>query len=228
MQIIKGERIALEQQVAKLIADKINNFPRNIVTIAFCGGSSVSGVFHQLLMQQVDWKKTRIFLTDERLVSLTDKDSNYKLLNDVLLSKLLDADAIQESNIIPFINNPDVKDSGVKQYNHELKSSKNHFDIILLSAGEDSHIASLFPNHPSINSKSKSYIKVDNSPKPPKQRISISPVLIRRSTHPILLFFGENKRKAFNNFNNPRIQLTSCPSKLVKEVKDSYVFTDLN
>ncbi|KAM0678108.1 hypothetical protein BDAP_001367 [Binucleata daphniae] len=45
-------------------------------------------------------------------------------------------------------------------------------DIAILSVGEDGHIASLFPNHPALNSKDK-IININDSPKEPRKRITV-------------------------------------------------------
>ncbi len=97
-----------------------------------------------------------------------------------------------------------------------------------LSSGEDGHIASLFPSHQSIKDNSSSYILVEDSPKPPAKRISASRKQIVEGKKAIILFFGETKAEAYQNFIDENISVEECPAKLVFEVEDSLAFVDVD
>jgi len=159
-------------------------------------------------------------MADERLVTIESKESNFRLLNEVLNS------IIPKENLHPFIYDKDSNSFGIKTYEEEIKKYGGNFDIVLVSAGEDGHIASLFPNHPSIYDNSKHYIFVDNSPKPPVKRMSASKNMILRSKIGIVLFYREIKREAYLKFLNMELDYTACPAKLVSEIPESYVITD--
>ena len=100
--------------------------------------------------------------------------------------------------------------------------------VCLLGVGPDGHIASLFPNHPSVEYGHEGYFEVNNSPKEPARRISLSKETIIKSKTIILLIFGEEKEQAFNNFTNDELDINDCPAKIAKEGIDSYLFTDIN
>jgi 6-phosphogluconolactonase len=57
------------------------------------------------------------------------------------------------------------------EYENTLKKF-DKFDIVLLSMGEDGHIASLFPNH--IYPEEQMVVVERGSPKSPKERVSMS------------------------------------------------------
>lgn len=59
------------------------------------------------------------------------------------------------------------------------------FDVILLGLGPDGHVASLFPNRSQLAATDAWVLPIENSPKPPPERITFSlPVINRFVTHP--------------------------------------------
>jgi len=68
-------------------------------------------------------------------------------------------------------------------------------DCVLLGFGPDGHTCSLFPNHPLLYEKNLLVAGIDDSPKPPDKRITITrPVLNELSTDVIFVGAGESKR----------------------------------
>ena len=60
--------------------------------------------------------------------------------------------------------------------------------------GEDGHIASLFPNH--IHPEEQMVVVEQGSPKPPKERISMSYQQLNKAHYIFKLIIGESKQKA--------------------------------
>ena len=79
------------------------------------------------------------------------------------------------------------------EYENTLKKI-DKFDVVLLSMGEDGHIASLFPNH--IYSEGQMVVIEQDSPKPPKERISMSYQQLNKAHYIFKLIIGESKQKA--------------------------------
>ena len=171
--IIKKNKEAAAKTVVYILKRFIKKLlkKQKKVIIGIPGGRSVKSIFKLLKTSDLQWNKIHFFMVDERLVPLTHKDSNYKLAKPFL------------KNIHPF-NYKKPLDS----YSKELKEQGGRFDIVLLSAGEDGHIASLFPHHPTIMNGSEFFISTDSSPKPPKNRMSASKNLLIRSKISIILF----------------------------------------
>lgn len=207
--IAKETASLLELSIKKLLKKQ------KLVILGVPGGRSVPKIFKLLSKKKLSWSKIHFFLVDERCVSIDDEESNFKLLKE----NLLDHIKIPAKNIHPFNHK-----TGAISYSEEFKKFEN-FDIILLSSGEDGHIASLYPNY-SILNKSKEFIFVSNSPKPPKRRISASKKQLEKSKIAILLF-SKGKEKAFEMFNDPKIVIEQCPAKLVNKVKENYVVTEV-
>ncbi|MBS3079942.1 6-phosphogluconolactonase [Candidatus Pacearchaeota archaeon] len=226
MELINDSVSVLEKKVFNLIAENINRLAREKerIVLAIPGGSSVNGIFYNLKEGNISWEKVHIFMVDERLVPLNSEESNFKLAKESFIDELLGRALIYEENIHPFLYDSLNKEDCIRKYSKDLEEIGGKFDIVLLSSGEDGHVGSLYPNHPSIEDNSEFYIYVDNSPKPPPKRMSASRRLIEKSDLRLLLFFGDKKRKAYENFCDNSLGLYDCPAKIVNSVKRSYVF----
>ncbi|WP_455392901.1 6-phosphogluconolactonase [[Eubacterium] cellulosolvens] len=227
--IYNKDKAELDKIVANIIANSIDKmyYEKDHFILGLPGGRSVIGIYNLLKNKKVYWKKIHIFMLDERLVPLDEPTSNFKLANDLFIKHLISNNQIPEENVHPFNPNPELPDYGIKDYEAELKEFGGAFDIILLSSGEMGQVASLFPYHPSIRDDSKYFVIVNNSPKPPKDRMTISRELLLKSTVGILLFIDEVKRTAFNNLKNESLNYEACPAKLVLSLPTSFVVTNL-
>ena len=200
---------------------------KDIVLWALPGGRSVTGIFRSLADRaDIPWRKVHLFIIDERLVPVTDIESNYRLLYENLTDGLLKKNKIPAANIHPFIFKPGATDRGTEKYEEELKRFGNHFDIILLSSGEDCHIAGIYPDHHSVKNKYKYFFTMEDSPKLPKNRMSSSRILLKKSCAAVLLFYGDSKKSAFVDFLDNSIAETKCPAKIVSKINNSLILTD--
>jgi len=197
------------------------------VVWALPGGRSVGGIF-DILSESVslDWKRIHFFMADERLVPIDDMESNFGLLMEKLLYPLLRKGNITRKNMHPFIYRKKEKDAGLRTYKRELIKLGGKYDAVLLSSGEDGHIAGLYPDHNSIRDDSKYFIKMDNSPKPPPRRMTSSRNLLVCSQMAVLLFFGKGKKYALNMFKDSKLTIEQCPARIVSLIDKSYVLTD--
>jgi len=238
MELIRGQRSELEKRAAKLIADRMSALDH--VMFGIVGGSSVNGIFIELLRHDIDWQKVHIFMVDERCVPIDSDESNFKGAHQSFIRQLIAEGKMQESNVHPYHYNDIHEESSLVQYNEEFtqvwemadRDEEARFDITLLSAGEDGHTASLFPGdetsgNGSIWRDEDGFIAIDNSPKPPAKRISTSRKLLEKTDFGILLFFGEGKRTALKNFLDDNVSLNECPVKIVQHMNDAYVLTDI-
>ena len=206
----------IEESIGKLLLNQ------NKVIVAVPGGRSVERIFNHLKEKKISWEKVHMFMIDERLVTIDDPESNFRLAKESFLGELIDNKVLPKENVHPFI-----VDSGITNYEKELMSNGGEYDIILLSSGEDGHVGALYPEHDSIKNDSDFFISMDNSPKPPPNRMSASLKLLTNAKVAILLFFGEGKKDAYRKFLDKDIDVSLCPAKLVLSIKDSYVLTDI-
>lgn len=211
--ILEGSRKNLEKSAAKYLHDKIKETleRKNSAVLGIVGGRSVQGILENLSEKKLDWKNIHIFMADERFIPITDEESNFYVVKK----------SLKHGIFHPF----DYK-KNISEYQKEFDKFGGKFDIVVLSSGEDGHTASLFPNHESIKNSSESFIKVDNSPKPPKDRMSASRKLISTAKHAVLIFFGEGKKDAYEKFADEKIGVEKCPTKIFNEIEDGIVLKD--
>lgn len=130
---------------------------RGLARIAISGGTTPKRMFALLAVEpfrsQVPWDKLDLYWVDERCVPPTDADSNYRMTNEELLTKVpLAADHIfrMEGELDP--------EEAASKYEAALRNSFKlegaqapAFDLILLGMGDDGHTASLFPGSDGLN-----------------------------------------------------------------------------
>lgn len=120
---------------------------RGFFTLALSGGSTPKPIYKLLTSKdyrsRLDWKKVKLFWSDERCVPPTHPESNYHLAMEMGFSTL----GIPEKNIFRMpAENPDLMEAA-KDYEVQILENvpDGVFDLITLGMGEDGHTASLFP-----------------------------------------------------------------------------------
>lgn len=121
-------------------------------TIVLSGGSTPKILYSQLAEEpwrsQIPFSQTHFFWGDERHVPPSHADSNFRMANDALLSKI----SLPKENIHRIKAELGDPAAAAHEYEHELKNFFNlsanqmpRFDLVLLGIGSDGHTASLFP-----------------------------------------------------------------------------------
>jgi 6-phosphogluconolactonase len=128
---------------------------RGRFTVALSGGSTPRTLYSLLATKpNIPWDKVCIFWGDERHVPPDNPESNYRMANEALLSRL----AVPAENI--FRIHAEEKDAAAAalQYEQTLKDFFHlspgqlpRFDLIFLGVGPDGHTASLFPGSEGLN-----------------------------------------------------------------------------
>lgn len=70
------------------------------------------------------------------------------------------------------------------------------FDVLLLGVGPDAHVASLFPDMDGVLSRGRAAVGVENSPKPPPQRTSMTLETINSADEVWMVVAGKDKAGA--------------------------------
>ena len=197
------------------------------INIGIPGGSSLDGLFTELKFATgIQWEDIKIFLADERLVDITHPDSNYRHAHKLFIGTLTEKEIIPEENIHAFFVQ-EFKNQAKRNYDREIENAFGAYDIILLGVGEDGHVASLFPNNSALESEEEYTVLINDSPKEPRERISISPKMFEKAKNIMLFFIGENKKNAYKAFNDKNITFKECPAKLALKAEKVTIITNL-
>jgi 6-phosphogluconolactonase len=100
------------------------------------------------------------------------------------------------------------------------------FDLILLGVGPDGHAASLFPGHPLLAEEDRWVAYIDDSPKPPPGRITLTYPVINHASRVAFVATGKEKVDVLHTvLDEPEVGL---PASRVRPVSPGqlYWFTD--
>jgi 6-phosphogluconolactonase len=166
---------------------------RGVFLFGYSGGSSAS-FFEKFKFSSVS-SAWHLFPVDER-VECGEAETNYFAIRA----------AWKEADLCTF-HVP--KGSGsveeiAEEFDAEVKqvfsvAKTDCFDFLLLGLGPDGHTASLFPNHPDFlqaSNPQSTIIPVRNSPKPPPNRISMSPSCIKSARECAFVVCGSPEKAA--------------------------------
>ncbi len=128
---------------------------------------------------------------DERFVGATDQD-RHSLQAVARLARTVALKSAQ-IHMMPAMDGRADSAQAAAEYAEEL--GETAFDITLLGVGDDGHVASIFPDHPSSEATTRMVIGVTNAPMPP-ERISLSVEAINRSTEVWFMTAGAKKAGA--------------------------------
>nr|WP_272924343.1 6-phosphogluconolactonase [Streptomyces sp. SID8381] len=176
--------------------------------VVLTGGRNGNGVLAALAAaparDAIDWGRLDLWWGDERFLPEGDPERNVTQAREALLDSVpLDPERV---HVMPASDGPygaDVE-AAADAYAEELArvaGPENHgavpsFDVLMLGVGPDTHVASLFPEHPGVRETERTVIGVHGSPKPPPTRISLTLPAIRSAREVWLLAAGEDKANA--------------------------------
>jgi 6-phosphogluconolactonase len=152
--------------------------------------------------EEIDWSRVHLFWGDERYVPEDDDERNEKQAREALIDRL----DIPPGNVhaMPASDGEfgDDIDAAAMAYDHVLAANAEpgkpapDFDVHLLGMGPEGHINSLFPRSAAVRETSRLVVGVEDSPKPPPQRITLTLPAVVRSREVWLIVSGDDKADA--------------------------------
>jgi 6-phosphogluconolactonase len=193
--------------VAAAVAERLAHAARAGGHIALTGGTTPEQAYEEAAERELDWSKVEIWWSDERCVPPDDDLSNYALAKRTLLDRLE-----RNPRAVHRIKGELGKERAATDY--ELELGDTVFDLELLGIGKDGHVASLFPNAPTLQ-QGKRVLPAEPGLEPFVDRVTLS-VPALNSAHEILFAVSgaekaEAARRAFASKPSP-----DTPASLVR------------
>jgi 6-phosphogluconolactonase len=202
---------------------------RGSAVLGVPGGRSVAELFAHLAGAPVAWDRVDLFPADERCVPLESEQSNYRLIREELREPVAQKGISEGPMVHAYHHDPEAPGASLDRFNERFhgRVPQGRFDVLVLGVGEDGHVASLFPEHAVLGSAESEYIAISDAPKPPADRVTITPALVRSARTVVLLLFGEAKRPALQLLTDQESTVAQCPARLGLEADEVLLFTDL-
>jgi 6-phosphogluconolactonase len=196
---------------------------RGVARVAISGGNTPKAMFALLAdrsapyFARMAWEKLHLFWVDERCVPPTDKDSNYRMTNEAMLSHVpLPASQVyrMEGELEPEV--AASKYEATIRTAFRLEGAETPvFDLVLLGMGDDGHTASLFPHTQAIHEQARIAV-ANHVPQKETWRITLTAPVINRGREVAFEIEGAGKaeviRDVFLGEDNPEAK----PSQLVR------------
>ncbi len=183
--------------------------------LALSGGSTPLPLYRRLMYdpayRDLPWKRTHLWIVDERCVPFDDPQSNFGMIRDLIVSHS-DIPSQQVHPIPAMDAEPDrVYEQTLRDMLEWREKGHDRLDFVLLGMGTDGHTASLFPNSPALNaSDCLMYLNTGPAVTPP-DRVTMTFELINASRMIAVLVLGENKRQPLKSVMNGQDSVEDLP-----------------
>jgi 6-phosphogluconolactonase len=166
-------------------------------TVALSGGSTPRSLYATLGKEykRFSWDQTFLFFGDERHVPPDHADSNYRMVNESLLSKI----RIPAKNVYRVRAENQDAHAAAAEYEDELRKFFElkaeefpRFDLILLGMGPDGHTASLFPDSQALKEQSR-LVVANWVEKFKAYRITLTYPVLNHAAEAVFLVSGADK-----------------------------------
>ncbi len=210
---------------------------RGVAHLVLTGGRAGTAAAERIAINleaaDVDTSKLHVWWGDERFVTSKSSDRNDR----PVISALTTGAGIPVYNVhtIPSSDAGMSLDEAAAWYSQQLSvqggdaafstDDAAFFDVLLLGMGLDGHVASLFPHHEDATDTASYAVAVQNSPKPPSERISLSWSALNSARHVSFIVTGEDKATAVTRAHGA-IDATECPASAVRGIDSTTWFLD--
>lgn len=222
---------AKPKKVSKAVAHELYKLTQSTsqqrFDIALSGGKTPKKLFKILrekYRETLPWERIHFWWGDERCVSPTSDESNFKLANDLLFSYI----KVPSANIHRMKGeNPPEKEA--QRYAAEIdkylkiKGDIPVFDLILLGMGEDGHTASIFPGQLEIFKENRNCVTTRH-PGTGQNRITLTGKVLNNASRIFFIVTGENKSLRISEIMNNDEAAKLLPSYYIEPQNGSLIW----
>jgi 6-phosphogluconolactonase len=177
-----------EKELAAVVAERLARAAREGGDVVLTGGTTPALAYKEAAKREPDWSKVDLWWGDERCVPPDDKNSNYGAAKRTLLDRV-----DQAPHSVHRIKGELGKNAAAADYERELGDTR--FDLLLLGMGPDGHVASLYPNAPTLRQRKKA-LPAEAGLEPFVDRVTLSLPVLCSAREILFLFAGAEKADA--------------------------------
>ena len=186
---------------------------RGTCALGLAGGSTPRPAYEALaqppLEAAIPWDRVQVFFGDERAVPPDHPDSNFRMVNETLLSRV----PLPVENVHRMEADADDLERAADRYAALLPQA---LDVLVLGIGPDGHTASLFPGSPALRERTRRVVPA-RAPKPPERRLTITPPVIGAARRILVLAAGGDKAEAVARALKAAARADEVPASLARD-----------
>ena len=177
-----------EEAAAAACADRLVEAARAGLEIALTGGSTPRRAYELAAQREQDWSRAGAWWGDERSVPPDDDRSNYGMAREALLDRVAQPPRVHR------IRGELDPAQAAAEYERELGGTE--LDLVLLGLGPDGHVASLFPEAPTLRERERRVVAAEAGHEPFVPRVTLTLPVLCSGRSVLFLVTGEGKAEA--------------------------------
>ena len=165
---------------------------RSSCAMVLTGGSLARMAFPRLARLPVDWSRVDFFQGDERAVPPGDAASNHREAQALWFGPA----GVPAERVHRMQGEAADLDAAAREYAALLVrvlGTPPRVDLALLGAGPDGHVCSLFPGHPLLAERARWAAAIEDSPKPPAGRITLTLPTLAAARRVVIVALGRER-----------------------------------
>jgi 6-phosphogluconolactonase len=182
--------VADADEAAHVVAQRLAEQARAGGSVVLTGGSTPRMAYELGTQPARDWSRVELWWGDERCVPPDDERSNFAMAKVALLDRLE-----RQPAAVHRMQGELGPDAGAGEYMRELAGAGT-FDLVLLGLGPDGHVASLFPNFPTLDVTDRDVVGSEAGHEPFVDRITLTLPRLCNARELLFLVTGEDKADA--------------------------------
>jgi 6-phosphogluconolactonase len=192
---------------------------RGAFSLALSGGTTPRRVYELLAGEEfrglVEWESVHVFFGDERAVPADHPDSNYRMANEALLSRV----PVPGRNVHRIEGLGDTA-ANASAYESEMRgyfgdAEWPRLDLVLLGMGDDGHTASLFPGTAALEER-RAWVVANRVEKLGAWRVTLTAPAVNAARHVLFLVSGKGKAERLREVLQGERDASRLPSQLIR------------
>jgi len=213
--------VAAAREFVRLVKTAVNE--KGMFSVALSGGSTPKGLYTLLADEdkpfrfQIPWERIHLFWGDERHVPPEHTESNYRMVDECLLSKGIvppgNVHRIHAENLDATRAAADYEQT-LRVFFEIGSSELPRFDLVLLGMGTDGHTASLFPGTDVLHEERR-LVVAQRVEKFHAFRITLTPLVLNHAHNINFLISGSDKGEVLREVLQGNYSPKNYPAQLI-------------